>query len=98
MAETLDREDLSRHLLTVMVRDQGRRSKKSFARVEISVLDHNDHAPRFLVEAPQGRVYETAAVGTSVLQVMVVDGDKGKNAEINYDFVSGMCSIIFDTF
>ncbi|RUS73770.1 hypothetical protein EGW08_018463, partial [Elysia chlorotica] len=85
----LDREELSRHLLTVMVRDQGVLSKRSFARVQISLLDDNDHAPRFLTQKPAGRVYETAAVGTSVLRVEAVDQDKGENGRVVYAIVSG---------
>ncbi|GFN75010.1 fat cadherin [Plakobranchus ocellatus] len=89
VAGALDREDLSRHLLTVMVRDKGVMAKRSFARVQINLLDHNDHVPRFLTHRLAGRVYETAAVGTSVLQVEAVDQDKGENGRITYDIVSG---------
>lgn len=85
----LDREDLSRHLLTVMVRDQGVQIKRSYTRVEVNVLDQNDHAPRFLSEVIKSQVYETAALGTSVVQVLAVDGDKGHNAELTYAIVSG---------
>ncbi|KAH9487879.1 long-chain fatty acid transporter fat1 [Bulinus truncatus] len=89
VADSLDREDLSRHLLTIMVRDQGIPSKRSFARVEINVLDNNDHAPRFLSDVTRGQVYESAALGTSVVQVMAVDNDKGPNAELTYAILSG---------
>ncbi|CAL1526834.1 unnamed protein product [Lymnaea stagnalis] len=89
VSDPLDREDLSRHLLTVMVRDQGAQAKRSYARVEINVLDHNDHTPRFLSEVTRGQVYESAAIGTSVVQVMAVDGDKGLNAELTYAILSG---------
>lgn len=85
----LDREDLSRHLLTVQARDQGFLSKRSFARVEITLTDHNDHVPQFLSEVTRGQVYESAAVGTSVVQVMAVDSDKGLNAELTYSILSG---------
>lgn len=94
VSSELDREDLSRHLLTIMVRDQGVPSKRSYARVEITVLDHNDHIPHFLSEVITGHVYETAALGTSVVQVMAVDEDKGHNAELIYAVVSGKdCSV-----
>ena len=85
----LDREEMSRHLLTVMVRDKGVLSKRSFARVQINLLDHNDHEPRFLTQMPTGRVYETAAVGTSVLRVEAVDRDNGENGRVVYAIVSG---------
>ncbi|XP_059170799.1 protocadherin Fat 1-like isoform X3 [Physella acuta] len=91
----LDREDLSRHLLTVQARDQGFLSKRSFARVEITLTDHNDHVPQFLSEVTRGQVYESAAVGTSVVQVMAVDSDKGLNAELTYSILSGNADSTF---
>ena len=87
--EPLDREVMSHHELTVMVRDQGHPSKRSFARVIITTLDHNDHSPQFLAAAFEGQVFETAAAGTAVLQVMAADRDTGTNAEIKYSIISG---------
>ncbi|KAL5013005.1 hypothetical protein ScPMuIL_011556 [Solemya velum] len=89
VAEELDREALSRHEFTVMVRDQGIPSKRNLTRVVINVLDHNDHAPEFLSSVFEGRVFETAAVGTSVLQTMAIDRDKGVNAETEYSLIAG---------
>ena len=39
----LNREAMSVHGLTVMVRDQGASSKRSLAKVLIHIEDHNDH-------------------------------------------------------
>ncbi|ESO94055.1 hypothetical protein LOTGIDRAFT_104487 [Lottia gigantea] len=89
VAQPLDREVLSRHVLTVMVNDLGTPSKRSFARVKITVLDDNDHNPVFLSPVFSGRVYETSAVGTSVVQLIATDRDKGDNAEITYSLVAG---------
>uniref|UniRef100_T1J1P1 Uncharacterized protein n=1 Tax=Strigamia maritima TaxID=126957 RepID=T1J1P1_STRMM len=90
VAEKLDREACHQHVLTVTVKDDGIPTKRSnFARVVINVQDHNDHAPRFLADNFLGHVYETAAQGSSVVQVMAVDADKGKNAEITYAIISG---------
>lgn len=85
----LNREAIAKHELTIMVRDQGTPSKRSLARVIIYIEDHNDHAPEFLVDTFEGRVFETATIGTNVLQVMAIDRDKGMNAEIKYSIVSG---------
>ncbi len=87
--DTLNREAISRHELTVMVRDQGTPSKRSLTRVIVNIEDHNDHAPEFLTSHFEGRVFETAIIGTSILQVAAKDRDKGKNAEIKYSIVSG---------
>uniref|UniRef100_A0A673JXY0 Protocadherin Fat 1-like n=1 Tax=Sinocyclocheilus rhinocerous TaxID=307959 RepID=A0A673JXY0_9TELE len=75
-AEKLDHETMHRHILTVMVRDQ-------------DVPDSNDNAPWFTSSQYTARVFETAAIGSSVLQVTALDKDKGLNAEILYSIDSG---------
>lgn len=90
VAQPLDHETAQRHILTVAVMDSGTPSKRCFTRLEVVVYDHNDHAPQFLTSMFEGQVFETSAVGTSVLQVIAVDRDKGKNAQITYSIVSGM--------
>lgn len=77
------------HVLTVMVKDEGTPAKKNFARVIIDVFDANDHAPEFSISIMQGRVFETATVGTTVVQVFAVDKDHGENAAITYHIASG---------
>ena len=89
MRESLNREAISRHELTIMVRDQGTPSKRALARVVITVQDHNDHAPEFLDDHYEGRLFETAVAGTNVLQVNAIDRDVGSNAEIHYSIASG---------
>ena len=92
----LDREVATQHNLTVMVRGKGTNSKRNYTRVTISVLDHNDHQPKFLSDVFFGRVFETAAVGTSVVQVLAVDSDRGENAEISYSILTGQYLILSD--
>ena len=91
----LDREVAMQHNLTVMVNDQGMNPYQNFTRVTINVVDHNDHAPQFLTALFRCRVFETAAVGTSVIQVLAIDQDKGHNAEVTYSIVSGMYEVCF---
>lgn len=83
------RESIEQHVLTVMVKDEGTPAKKNYARVIIDVFDANDHAPEFSVSIIQGRVFETAAVGTTVVQVFAVDKDHGDNAAVTYHIASG---------
>ncbi|XP_069130299.1 protocadherin Fat 1-like isoform X2 [Argopecten irradians] len=94
--QELDREVQSDHQLTVMVRDQGKRSHRNYTYVTIHVLDHNDFAPEFLEEVVEGRVFETAAIGTSVVEVMAIDKDKGQNAELSFSITSGNIGWMFD--
>lgn len=80
---------MAQHVLTVMVKDEGTPAKKNFARVIIDVFDANDHPPEFSISIMQGRVFETATVGTTVVQVFAVDKDHGENAAITYHIASG---------
>uniref|UniRef100_A0A2K5NBY5 FAT atypical cadherin 1 n=1 Tax=Cercocebus atys TaxID=9531 RepID=A0A2K5NBY5_CERAT len=88
-SEKLDHEAVHQHTLTVMVRDQDVPVKRNFARIVVNVSDTNDHAPWFTASSYKGRVYESAAVSSVVLQVTALDKDKGKNAEVLYSIESG---------
>ncbi|KAM9622277.1 protocadherin Fat 1 [Trichechus inunguis] len=88
-SEKLDHEAVHQHILTVMVRDQDVPVKRNFARIVVNVSDTNDHSPWFTGSSYEGRVYESAAVGSVVLQVTALDKDKGKNAEVLYSIESG---------
>lgn len=89
LIEKLDRELIVEHLLVVSVKDQGTPAKKNFAKVLIKVHDHNNHIPEFTSKLIQGKVYETAVEGTTVVQVFAIDRDSGENAKIIYSIVSG---------
>lgn len=88
-SEKLDHEAIHQHVLTVMVRDQDVPVKRNFARIIVNVSDMNDHSPWFTSSSYEGRVYESAAVGSVVLQVTALDRDKGRNAEVLYSIESG---------
>ena len=83
------RESISQHILTIMVQDQGSPSQVAFTRAVINVEDHNDHRPEFLENQIHGTIHESAALGTSVMEVRAIDRDKGQNADITYSIVSG---------
>ncbi|KAK0095182.1 hypothetical protein PV326_009029, partial [Microctonus aethiopoides] len=91
----LDRETIEEHVLTVMVRDQGTPAKRNYARVIVTVHDHNDHAPEFINEIIHGKVYETSPVGTEVVQICAIDRDRGDNARITYSITSGNVGNVF---
>lgn len=57
--------------------------------------DTNDNAPWFIGTPYSGRVFESSAVGSAVLQVSALDKDKGQNSEIMYSIESG--ELHFDT-
>ncbi|XP_049820796.1 fat-like cadherin-related tumor suppressor homolog isoform X5 [Aethina tumida] len=95
LASKLDRETLSKHVLTVMVRDGGTPAQRNYARVQIIVHDHNDHTPHFSDKILMGKVFESAAVGSQVLRAFAVDHDKGENARITYSIISGNVGNVF---
>ena len=89
MGEELDHEVRSHYQLTVMVRDQGTQSHRNYSYISVILEDHNDHAPEFLESVIEGKVFETAAVGTAVVEVVAIDNDKGSNAEIVFSISTG---------
>lgn len=95
LAEQLDRELVAEHELTVIVKDQGTPAKRNYAKVVITVHDYNDHVPEFTTKIIEGKVYETATIGSKVVQVYAVDGDMGENARIVYSVVSGNIGNVF---
>ncbi|XP_048190344.1 cadherin-related family member 2 [Perognathus longimembris pacificus] len=52
--------------------------------LSVSVVDESDLDPQFVRDFYSASVSEDAAVGTSVLAVEAVDGDKGVNNKLNY--------------
>jgi protocadherin Fat 1/2/3 len=63
--------------------------KRNLVRVIVNVEDTNDNTPWFTSPRYSGQVFESAAVGSAVLQVTAQDRDRGSNAEINYIIESG---------
>ncbi|CAH1406526.1 unnamed protein product [Nezara viridula] len=59
------------------------------AALVVKVQDVEDQPPEFVVVSPVTRIAEDAPVGSSVLQVRAIDGDRGINNQISYSIVSG---------
>ncbi|XP_054989208.1 protocadherin Fat 3 isoform X2 [Sorex araneus] len=88
-AERLDHEAQDRHILNVMVRDQEFPYRRNLARVIVTVEDANDHSPYFTSPLYEASVFESAALGSAVLQVTALDKDRGENAELTYSIEAG---------
>lgn len=95
LVRPLDRETIAEHLLTVMVWDNGTPAKRNYARIQVTVHDHNDHAPQFSTPILEGKVFESAAVGSAVLRAYSIDQDSGENARITYSITSGNIGNVF---
>ena len=76
-------------LLPNQVRDQDIPVMRNMVRVIVNVEDTNDNAPWFSGTPYVGRVFESAPVGSAVLQLTALDKDKGQNAELTYSIESG---------
>ncbi|XP_011305109.1 cadherin-23 [Fopius arisanus] len=55
----------------------------------VKVQDVEDQPPEFIAMTPVARISENAKIGTSVLQVRAIDGDKGINNRVSYSITEG---------
>lgn len=95
IAQPLDRELIAEHVLIVIVKDQGTPAKRNYAKLVIKVIDENDHCPEYTTKIIQGKVYETAAIGSNVVTVYATDRDLGENGRITYSITSGNIGGVF---
>ena len=91
--ESLDHESQRQHILNIEVKDYNLGQHRTYARVVVNVSDSNDHMPEFRASSFQGKVYETAAIGTRVVEVYAFDRDQGSNAELTYAISQGNITI-----
>ena len=76
----LDRENMSKFTITIKVSDNGKPSRSIAGDVTVTVLDVNDHAPRFGQSVYEKTIAEDVKTGLSILQLAATDGDIGINA------------------
>lgn len=76
-------------IFCLKVRDQEFPYRRNLARVIVNVEDANDHSPYFTNPLYEASVFESAALGSVVLQVTALDKDKGENAELIYSIEAG---------
>ena len=87
-AVVLDRENKGTFTITVNASDHGNPSRSSYADVIITVLDKNDHSPRFSQKVYEETLAENSTIGAVILQLTATDNDIGENALFRYDFHS----------
>ncbi|XP_037992548.1 protocadherin-23-like [Motacilla alba alba] len=87
-AASLDRETQEVFNIKVLVRDSGTPSLSSTVTVICTVLDENDHSPRFLL--PPSEIFIPENQQLSVVYIMrAVDMDTGSNGALRYKITGG---------
>jgi protocadherin Fat 1/2/3 len=89
LAKALDREIQAFYNLTIKAYDSGASQLYSTANFMVSVMDINDNAPEFEMQAYNALVAENALIGAEVLKVFATSKDTGINAEIKYQILTG---------
>ncbi|XP_041050027.1 protocadherin Fat 1-like isoform X1 [Carcharodon carcharias] len=79
LSHHLDREEISSYSLTVQAIDNGEPPLFSHTALNIQVLDVNDNPPMFFQFNYSVVIQENEPIGSSVLQLLVVDRDSGSN-------------------
>ena len=86
LEQVLDREEVATHHLLLTASDGGDPPRSGTARVQVTAVDVNDHAPIFSLPQYQVTVPENVPVGTRLLTINAVDLDEGVNGEVTYSF------------
>ncbi|XP_076994256.1 protocadherin gamma-A7-like [Tamandua tetradactyla] len=86
LEQVLDREEEAVHHLLLTASDGGDPLRSGTMRVQVTVVDINDHVPVFSQPQYQVTVPENVPVGTSLLTVNAIDRDEGSNGEVSYSF------------
>lgn len=80
----LDREKLDQYDITVTCTDSGIPPLSSSSTFKVTVIDMNDHSPRFIKTIYYAEMYENNDIGIEILKVSALDFDIGINADIEY--------------
>ena len=84
IVNTLDREEIEIHNVTVICKDRGIPSLSAAVSIDVTVLDENDNAPIFTSELYTSTIKENKPAGYSVVQVQATDADIGNNGKVSY--------------
>ena len=84
VSKRLDREKNDSYYMVIEARDGGNPPRVGRKSLSITVLDSNDHFPKFSQDLYVGEVRENSRVGTFVLNVTATDKDIGTNGEVVY--------------
>uniref|UniRef100_A0A6P7FSK3 Cadherin-23 n=1 Tax=Diabrotica virgifera virgifera TaxID=50390 RepID=A0A6P7FSK3_DIAVI len=97
---SLDYEKQTVHQLKILAVDRAKegRVNTATAALLIKVEDVEDQPPEFVRITPFTKIEENSPIGTSVLRVVAVDGDRGVNNPIEYSLLSNSLNSVNDVF
>ncbi|CAG9827600.1 unnamed protein product [Diabrotica balteata] len=97
---SLDYEKQTVHQLKILAVDRAKegRVNTATAALLIKVEDVEDQPPEFVRITPFTKIEENSPIGTSVLMVVAVDGDRGVNNPIEYSLLSNSLNSVNDVF
>lgn len=82
----LDREIQAKYVFNLLAFDGGAERRPGKLILNVTVLDANDKAPKFLSDEYRVKVNETMKVGEIIIKVEATDEDISYNARISYYF------------
>ncbi|XP_061091536.1 protocadherin-17-like [Conger conger] len=83
---TLDREDRSRHTLTLTATDGGEYPRTGTMQINVRVTDSNDNSPLFEQSSYVVEIPENAPIGKVLIDLNATDLDEGNNGQVVYSF------------
>ncbi|XP_053092530.1 protocadherin alpha-3-like [Pangasianodon hypophthalmus] len=98
LQKPLDREQHSKHLLSLTAFDGGNPPKSGTLDIIVSVIDVNDNIPVFTQEIYTVALNENVPVGTIITTVNASDADDGLNGELEYTLRRSSKSNVNDVF
>lgn len=85
----LDRETVSRYVLTIGARDAGVPNLSTSTTIVIDVMDENDNAPEFMHSEAKVSAVETLPIGSDLVTFQATDADLGANSDIVFSIGAG---------
>ncbi|XP_062513759.1 protocadherin-11 Y-linked-like isoform X2 [Corticium candelabrum] len=93
--KVLDREDVSLYSFVLEAVDMGDTPRTGSALVNITILDENDHTPRFTQSDIKLVANENSPVGMTLYSLTATDEDSGENRRVTYELVEGTTDGLF---
>ncbi len=98
LVQGLDRETQDSYTMRVVASDGGSPPKSGTMSVIITLIDANDHSPKFDNDTYEVVIPENTPSHTTIVQVRATDPDVGRNGEIRYSFAEDTLNKYADLF